>query len=62
MKSASLVATIFLALISLGHLLRLVLQIEVTAGGIIIPMWLSVIACLFTGGLAVMLWSENRRK
>lgn len=62
MKPASLVATIFLALISLGQFLRLVLQIKVTAGGITIPMWPSVIACLFTGGLAVMLWSENRRR
>ena len=62
MKPASLVATIFLALISLGHLLRLVLQVEVTAGGIIIPMWLSAVACFFTGGLAIMLWTEIRRK
>ncbi|MDO8722668.1 MAG: hypothetical protein Q7J31_10660, partial [Syntrophales bacterium] len=60
MKPAALVATIFLALISVMQLVRFVLQIQVTAGGIMIPTWLSAIACVFTGGLAIMLWLENR--
>ena len=59
MKPASLVATIALAIISLLHLVRLVFQIPVTAGGIVIPLWLSAVACLFAGGLAVMLWRER---
>ena len=62
MKPAALVATIFLALISVMHIVRFVLQVQVTAGGIIIPTWLSAIACVFTGGLAIMLWLENRQK
>lgn len=62
MKPAALVATIFLALISVMQLVRFVLQVRVTAGGIMIPTWLSAIACVFTGGLAIMLWLESRQK
>ncbi len=61
MKPAALIATIFLALVALGHLLRLVLRVEVMAGGVAIPLWLSAVACVFTGGLAVLLWREGRQ-
>jgi hypothetical protein len=62
MKPASVLATLFLGLVSVGHLLRLVLQVEVTAGSLRVPMWMSLVACVFTGGLAVALWLENRRR
>jgi hypothetical protein len=61
MKPARLLATIVLSLIAFGHLLRLVFHIEAIVGGFIVPMWMSVVACLFMGGLAVMLSRENRR-
>ncbi len=61
MKPAALIATVFLALVALAHLLRLVLRVEVMAGSVAIPLWLSAVACLFTGGLAVLLWRESRR-
>jgi hypothetical protein len=61
MKPASMLATIFLAVVAVGHFLRLLFHVEVTAAGIILPMWMSVVACVFTGGLAIMLWVENRR-
>jgi hypothetical protein len=61
MKPASLVATIFIALIAIIHLLRLVLHIEVTVDGSPVPMWISMIALVFTGGLAILLYRENRR-
>jgi hypothetical protein len=61
MKPAALVATIFLAVVCLGHILRLALNIEVTAAGAVVPMWISVLAVAFTGGLAIMLWRERRR-
>jgi len=61
MKPAALVATIFLALVALAHLLRLTLQVEVTAGGVAVPLWASAIASVFTGGLSLMLWRESRR-
>jgi hypothetical protein len=62
MKPALLITTIFISFIAIGHLLRLVFHVEVTVGGAIVPMWMSVVACLFTGGLAVLLFMENRRK
>jgi hypothetical protein len=62
MKPAALIATVFLALVAGAHLVRVILQIEVTAAGVAIPMWPSVVACLFTGALATLLWRENRRR
>lgn len=61
MKPIVRLATIFLALVALAHLLRLVMRVEVTAGGVTIPLWASALACVFTGGLAIMLWRESRR-
>ena len=61
MRPAARITTIFLALVALAHLLRLVLQVEVIAGGVPIPLWLSAVACVVTGGLAVLLWRESRR-
>jgi hypothetical protein len=62
MKPASLVVTIFLALVAVGQFLRFVFQVEVTAGGLTVPLWLSLVASVFAGALAIMLWLENRRK
>ncbi len=62
MKPASLVAIIFIVVVAIVHFLRLVLHVEVTVGGVIVPTWMSIIAFVFTGGLAIMLWLENRRK
>jgi hypothetical protein len=53
MKPTALVATIFLALVAFGHVLRLVLCVEVTAGGLVVPLWASAFACVFTGGLSL---------
>jgi hypothetical protein len=61
MKPVARITTIFLALVALGHLLRLVLRVEVIAGDVTIPLWLSAVACVFTGGLAVLLWREQKR-
>jgi hypothetical protein len=61
MKPAALLAVIFLALVALGHLLRVALSLQLTIGGTDIPMWMSVVACIVVGGLAIMLWRESRR-
>jgi hypothetical protein len=61
MKPAVLIATVFLAVVVLAQFLRLVLRVEVIAGGVAIPLWLSAVACVCTGGLAVLLWRESRR-
>jgi hypothetical protein len=62
MKPATLVATIFICVVAVLHLVRNFLQVEVTVNGAMVPMWMSIIAFLFTGGLAIMMWRENRRK
>ena len=61
MKPVAWITTIFLALVALAQFLRLVLQVEVTAGGVRIPLWASAVACVVTGGLAFLLWRESRR-
>ena len=61
MKPAALCATVLLMLVALAHLLRIFLQAEVTADGIHIPMWVSGVACLVAGSIALLLWSESRR-
>ena len=61
MKPASLVTMIFLALVCIAHLLRVVYRVEILAGGVSIPIWMSVLACLFTAALAGWLWKEQRR-
>jgi len=60
MKPATMISTLFLAVVAVGHLLRLVLGVETRVGGILVPLWVSVIACVVPAGLAVALWRENR--
>ena len=61
MKPIARLTTIFLALVSLAQCLRLVFQVEVVAGGVRIPLWASGVACVVTGGLAILLWREGHR-
>ncbi len=61
MKSASLLATLFLALIALAHMARVVSGVEVRIGGMVIPRWMSLAAFLFCGTLALALIWEGRR-
>ena len=61
MKPAALLATVFLSLVALLHVLRLVLQWEFIVGGTEIPMWASVLTVVGPGALAVWLWREQRR-
>ena len=61
MKPVARIVTIFLALVAVAQFLRLVLQVEVIAGGVRIPLWASAVACVVTGGLAILLWRESTR-
>jgi len=61
MKPAAMISTLFLAMVAIGHLLRLVLRVEVVVDGIPVPLWVSVLACVVPAGLAVALWQESRR-
>jgi hypothetical protein len=60
-KPAALVSTVFLALVAFAHVVRLALCVDVTVGQLAIPTWASLIAFVFTGGLAYALWRESGR-
>ena len=60
MRPAALTATALLALIAVAQLLRLILRVEVTAGDVRVPLWLSGVAFAVAGGVALMLWLESR--
>ena len=55
------IAGALFALICLGHLLRLVGRVEVTIAGYTVPMWLSLVAAVFSAGLAAWMWILSRR-
>jgi len=61
MRPAVLFTCLFLTLVTVGHLLRLGLQIPLIVGNWSLPMWPSVIAVLMAGGLAVWLWRTEPR-
>ena len=59
-KPASLVAAILFWLIALAQLLRVLLRLQVTAGGVSIPLWISVVAFIILAALGIWLWRERR--
>jgi hypothetical protein len=59
-KPASLLAAILFWLIALAQLLRVLLRVELTAGGVTIPLWISVVAFIILAALGVWLWRERR--
>jgi len=61
MKPATTIAAILLMLISAGHLLRLIFQVEITANGIPVPMWPSITGCIIPFVFAIFIWRENKR-
>jgi hypothetical protein len=61
MKPFTSVGIAVFSVVALAHLLRILLGWTVTVNGILIPFWLSVIACGVSATLAVMLWRENRK-
>jgi hypothetical protein len=50
------VASTIFALVCLAQLLRLVMQVEVVAGGNRIPLWPSAVVFVITGSLSLWLW------
>ena len=61
MKPFTLIAVIVFSLIAVLQLTRLILGWEVSVNGVAIPVWVSGIAVVVAGGLAVMLWIETRK-
>jgi hypothetical protein len=60
MTRATLMAAVLLALVAVAHLLRILFHTEATVGGVAVPMWVSVIATVVAGGLAILLWRDRR--
>jgi hypothetical protein len=54
-------AIILLSAVSLAHLLRLILGVPVMVADNVIPTWVSGVAFVVSGGLAIMLWRSSRR-
>jgi hypothetical protein len=59
-KPASLVAAILFWLIALAQLLRVLVRVEVTAGGVNIPFGISSLAFVVFAALGIWLWCERR--
>ena len=54
------IAGVIFGLISIAHLIRLIIRLEVLAGGYLIPLWPSALAFLILGGLSLWLWKLAR--
>lgn len=55
MKPVTNLATFLLAVVSLAHLMRLIFGVRVTVADSVVPMWVSGVAFVVAGGLAIML-------
>ena len=62
MRLSTIIAVIFLYLVSIIHLLRLIVRAEITLNAGEIPMWMSVAAFIFTGALATWMWIDNKKR
>jgi len=62
MRPFTTIAALIFAAVCAAHAVRLCLGWDVTVNGIHIPVWLSGIGMIVTGGLSVMLWRESRGK
>lgn len=58
MKPFSTIAAVVFAIVALAHLLRLVYGWEITIAGWVVPMWVSVLGLIVTGGLSALVWRE----
>ena len=61
MKPVTTIVAILLMAISIAHFLRLILQVDIVANGMDIPIWVSILGCIVPAVLAFMLWRENQK-
>lgn len=59
MKPASLIAVLVFSLVATAHLVRVLFQLEVTVGGAVVPIWVSVVGCFIAAALAFGLFREG---
>jgi len=50
------VASVIFALFAIGHVVRLVKQVQVTVGTYQVPMWVSVVALIIAAILSTWMW------
>lgn len=50
------VGSVIIGLVGLCHLLRLLTETSIVVGGVSIPLWVSAVAVLVSGGLCAWLW------
>jgi hypothetical protein len=60
MKPFTLIAVVVFSVVAIAQLLRVVMGWEVVIAGLVIPPWVSIVACIFAALLAVMVWREHR--
>ena len=61
MKPFTNVSVVVLAFIAMMQLLRFIMGWEISVNGVHVPVWVSGVAFLIAGGLAVMVWREAHR-
>jgi hypothetical protein len=61
MKPSAVVTAIFLAIVSIIHWVRAILQWKVMVNTVEIPVWASFAAFIVTAVLALWLWQENKK-
>ena len=61
MKPFTTLAVAVFAIVALLHLLRVLLGWGIVIAGVSIPDWVSVVAFIASGLLAIMVWREARR-
>ena len=59
MKPATTFGALLIALIALGHLLRVLFGWGVVIADKVIPMWPSVLVIIVFGTLSLMIWRES---
>lgn len=61
MKTAHLLASLFMIVVAVAHLLRLIFQTQVVVGSTVMPVWMSVFGMVVPAFIAWLLWRESRR-
>ena len=62
MKPFTVIAIVLFSLIAILQLARFILGWEVSVNGVAIPIWVSGVAFVVAGGVAVMLWRESHTR
>ncbi|MFL5122707.1 MAG: hypothetical protein ACJ8C8_19840 [Microvirga sp.] len=59
-KPFTMIAVVIFALMALIHAYRLVTHFQIILGSHTVPEWVSIVGMVVAGGLALMVYRENR--